>query len=48
MAREEPKGTEKFSVTTSRASPSLPFVVLHVEVESSEFLDLSTKKLVEC
>ena len=40
MAREELNGTEKFT------KPAI--VVLPVEVESSEFLDLSTKKLVEC
>ena len=48
MGKEEPSVIAKYFVTISRASPSLPFVVLPVEVESSEFLDLSTKKLVEC
>merc|ERR1712154_747060 len=43
-ARAAPRGTGRSSATTSRASPSLPFVVWPAAEESSAFRDSSTRR----
>ena len=44
MEKEAPSVTEKSYETTSRVSPSPPFVVLLVEVASNVSLDSSMKR----